>query len=56
MKKKASFCADCVNFSLNAVCAKNHKPRHYMPQSMRDSVNGNYGYKRVCNDFKECKR
>lgn len=31
-------------------CAKNHKPRFYMPKSYLDF---DYGWKRRCEDFKE---
>jgi hypothetical protein len=31
------------------LCAKGHKPRHYMPRNAMDT---DYGWKRVCVDFK----
>ena len=43
-KKKASNCADCVNF-INEQCAHGHRPYFFK----------GIGYRKVCKDFQEYK-
>ena len=51
---KARHCDECKCFNHDhmdgeELCAKGHKPRHYMPRNAMDT---DYGWKRVCVDFK----
>ena len=57
MSKKAKNCHECRHWRSGSFgepdCAKGHKPRFYLPQTMRDAITDGFGYKRRCADFEE---
>ena len=57
--KRAVNCHDCIHnlpirFCEDFHCGKGHKPRHYVPTSIRDEMENplKYGWKRRCGDYK----
>lgn len=56
---KAKNCDECqylVSDIDTSECLKGHELDFQMPRHMSDVYNGNYGYKRKCEDFKELER
>ena len=56
MSNTANWCDECKHhinneYSTWDVCDLGHKPRFYKPQSMRQAINGDWGWKRKCEDF-----
>ena len=54
---KAAHCDECKHFNDEdvpgaRVCEKNHKPRWYGQKNVYET---DWGYKRVCEDYKEKK-
>lgn len=56
---KTRYCNECKYLThhedKDSVCKLGHKPRFYIPKDFSDVRMGNFGYKRKCADFKECK-
>ena len=58
MKKKASYCIDCQRRSLHGEysekleCLKGHRPRFYKPKNPKLYWAEDYGWKRICSDYK----
>ncbi len=60
---KASHCDQCIHATIKLyvyrgppefdvlTCAKKHKPRFYVPTTIRKAMDGDFGWKRVCGDF-----
>jgi hypothetical protein len=58
--RKSKDCDQCANFKattsdIENPCSKGHKPRFYRPNSLANIYIGNYGFRRVCDDFKQQK-
>ena len=56
MSKPANWCDQCKHYINNDketwdICALGNKPRFYAPQTMRQAMNGDWGWKRKCEDF-----
>lgn len=54
--RAAAFCDECAHHWPTALtpaqaCRLGHRPRFFIPHTMRDAVPQNYGWKRRCADF-----
>lgn len=53
---KTKHCDECLHsytrdWDLRLYCNKGHKPKFYAPKDISQSVRGNFGWKRKCEDF-----
>lgn len=60
-KHNTAFCDECVHHRPTAltpaqVCRLGHRPRFFIPYTMRDIMRQDYGWKRRCADFSHADR
>jgi len=60
MSRAANYCEDCRHSSITdetgkstLICKHGHKPKFYVPKTHTDAIDGNYGWKRKCEDYEE---
>ena len=55
--KRAAHCNECKHYNgdRDRPCNLDHRPRFYLPQTMRAVHTGDFGWKRRCADFKDAK-
>lgn len=59
VSRAAKHCDECQHFVLGVegrawkeICALEHRPRFYIPQTLSQAHSSDWGWKRRCEDFK----